>query len=149
MVATPIQRKRYPMSREDFNCLAEGPPYYDYVNGEAIGLNRPGARHQDILVCLVFALRQYIRAGDLGMVAADSDMELPTGTIFAPDIMFLSKDRPDQCDALKGDLHGAPDLMVGIHSYSTMAYDRLEKTAFCREAQVGWIWFVEQDSLSI
>jgi Uma2 family endonuclease len=149
MVAVPTQLKRIPMSREEFDCLPEGPPYYDYVNGEAVELNRPSAKHQDILVCLTFALRQHIRAGDLGMVAADIDVALPTGIIFAPDIMFLSKDRLDQYDAIKGDVHGSPDLIVEIHSYSTMAYDRLEKTAFCHQAHVDWIWFVEQESLSI
>jgi hypothetical protein len=28
--------KRIPMSREEFEKLPEGPPFYDYINGEAI-----------------------------------------------------------------------------------------------------------------
>jgi hypothetical protein len=38
------------MSREQFLQLPEGPPYYDYVNGEAIEVNRPSVRHQYLLL---------------------------------------------------------------------------------------------------
>src|SRR5579871_5225172 len=110
MVALPTQLKRIPMSREEYDRLPDGPPYYDYVNGEAVELNRPSARHQDILVCLTFTLRQNVRSNDLGLVAADIYVALPTGIVFAPDIMFLRKERLGLYDETKGDVQGTPDL---------------------------------------
>jgi len=35
-MSVSAQPRRVPMSREQFLQLPEGPPYYDYVNGEAI-----------------------------------------------------------------------------------------------------------------
>jgi hypothetical protein len=48
-MGVPTQVRRIPMSREQFLQLPEGPPFYDYVNGEAIEVNRPSVRHQYIL----------------------------------------------------------------------------------------------------
>ncbi len=137
------------MSREDYDLLPEGPPYYDYVNGEAVELNRPSAKHQQIMFRLSNLLWEHVTAHDLGMVAADIDVELPGGSVFAPDILFLGAERLSLYDESKGDLHGVPDLIVEIHSASTRAYDRQEKMAFCHAAQVGWIWFVAQEDLVV
>ncbi len=41
--------KRIPMSREEFEKLLEGPPCCDYINGEAIEVDRPTGRHQHIV----------------------------------------------------------------------------------------------------
>jgi Uma2 family endonuclease len=149
MVALPTQLKRIPMSREEYDRLPEGPPYYDYVNGEAVELNRPSAKHQQIMFRLSNLLWEYADARDLGMIAADIDVELPSGIVFAPDILFLRKERMGFYDESKGDAHGAPDLVVEIHSASTRAYDRQEKMVFCHVAHVEWIWFVSQEDLEI
>jgi Uma2 family endonuclease len=135
------------MTFEEFNRLPEGPPYYDYVNGEAVEVNRPSMRHQDILVCLTFALRQHARSNGLGVVGADVDVQLPSGNVFGPDIVFLNKEHLNYLDAEKGDVYGAPDLIVEVLSPSTAAYDRFEKLAHYHRAQVPWVWFIDQETL--
>ena len=48
MAAVLDEVKRIPMSLEEFERLPEGPPFYDYVNGEAIKQGKRTGRHQDI-----------------------------------------------------------------------------------------------------
>jgi Uma2 family endonuclease len=57
-MGVPTQVRRIPMSREQFLQLPEGPPFYDYVNGEAIEVNRPSVRHQYILIRLAWIRRR-------------------------------------------------------------------------------------------
>src|SRR6266581_4335482 len=106
--------RRIPVTREQFEQLPEGPPFYDYVNGEAVELNRPSVRHQDIVVCVAFALRQHVRRGDLGIVAADVDVKLPSGDWVGPDVTYLAKDLAHQHDEEKGDIIGSPTLVVEV-----------------------------------
>ncbi len=89
-MSVSVQPRRVPMSREQFLQLPEGPPYYDYVNGEAIEVNRPSVRHQYILIRLASQLMAYVEPRQLGLVAGDCNLELPNGNIYAPDILYLS-----------------------------------------------------------
>lgn len=146
-ILTPT--RRIPMSREQFEALPEGPPYYDYINGEAVEVNRPKGRHQQIGMRLGNVLWEFAQANDLGEVFPDIDVALPTGDTFGPDIVFLAKERLGLYDEEKGDLYGAPDLVVEILSPSSASYDRVEKFAVYHRAKVAWVWFVEQESLTI
>lgn len=47
------------MSREQFEKLPEGPPFYDYTHGEAIEAKRPSGRHQQIQMRLGNALWEH------------------------------------------------------------------------------------------
>ncbi|MCS6861119.1 MAG: Uma2 family endonuclease [Abditibacteriales bacterium] len=148
-VQTPTKTKRIPMSKEEFRLLPEGPPFYDYVNGEAVEVNRPTGKHSQIMFRLASKLWEHVHAKDLGDVYSDIDVELPTGHTFGPDIVFLSKEHLDRYDEASGDLYGVPDLIVEILSPSNADYDRYEKFAYYHEAGVPWVWFVEQDTLTI
>lgn len=137
------------MTREEFDRLPEGPPYYDYIEGEAVEVNRPTGRHQMIEMRLANALWEHVQANALGEVFPEIDVALPTGNVVGPDILFLSTERRHLYDDVKGDLYGAPDLVVEILSPSTAAYDRTEKFVHYYRAEVAWVWFVDQDSLVI
>jgi Uma2 family endonuclease len=91
-MGVPTQVRRIPMSREQFLQLPEGPPFYDYVNGEAIEVNRPSVRHQEILLgaerLIACACSD---ATQLGKVLIEVNLELPNGNIYTPDILFYSQ----------------------------------------------------------
>jgi Uma2 family endonuclease len=144
-----VQLKRTPMSRAEFDRLPEGPPYYDYVRGEAIEVNRPTGRHQRVELVLTHLLWDYTRRLGLGEVWHQIDIELPTGDVYGPDIVFLTKEHLDRYHAASGDLLGSPDLVVEILSDSTESYDRSDKLRSYHEARVPWVWLVHQDSLMI
>lgn len=148
-MATMMRAKRIPMSREAFERLPEGPPHYDYIHGEAVEVNRPTGRHQQIGMRLGNRLWEFVHAKKLGEVFPDIDVALPTGDVFGPDVVFVTTERLGLYDEAKGDLYGSPDLVVEILSPSNAIYDRVEKLAAYHRAQVPWVWFVEQDSLVI
>lgn len=133
------------MSREEFDRLPEGPPFYDYVNGEAIEVNRPTGRHQQVLLRLGNALWEHTAEQDLGEVYPDIDVRLPNGNEYGPDLVFLRKEHAERYDEATGDLYGAPDLAVEILSASTATYDRGEKLQDFHRAEVEWVWFVDPE----
>jgi Uma2 family endonuclease len=143
------QPKRLQMTREEFERLPEGPPFYDYVDGEAVEVNRPTGRHQQIVFRLASFLWEHAHAGGLGDVFSDIDVELPNGNVYGPDVVFLSKEHFDRYDEETGDIRGAPDLVVEVLSASTAAYDRVEKFREYHGAGVAWVWFVDQVSLAV
>ncbi len=141
--------KKIPMSREEFEKLPEGPPYYDYIGGEAIEVNRPTGKHQRIVVYLTFTIDQFLRSHRLGVAYADIDVVLPTGDVVGPDISVLLTEHLDRYDEQKGDIFGVPDLVIEVSSPSTAEYDRVEKMKVYQQAKVPWVWLVDQESLAI
>jgi Uma2 family endonuclease len=89
-MSVSVQPRRVPMSREQFLQLPEGPPYYDYVNGEAIEVNRPSVRHQEILLALGASLLAHVQSRGLGRVLIEVNLELPNGNIYTPDLLFYT-----------------------------------------------------------
>ncbi len=45
METLPLSSKQRKMSLEEFYALSEGPPYYEFEDGELIAMNRPTPRH--------------------------------------------------------------------------------------------------------
>jgi len=137
------------MSREQFERLPEGPPYYDYVDGEAIEVNRPTVRHQIILGRLFNVLWEYVHANNLGLVAPEVNVTLSTGNFYGPDIVYLKTEHLSRYHEHRGEIVGTPDLIVEVLSASTAAYDRNEKMEDYHRAGVPWLWYVDQDTLAI
>ena len=144
-----VRSRGVPMSREQFLQLPEGPPFYDYVNGKAIEVNRPTLRHQEILLALASQLLLHTRAKQLGKVAIEVNLELPNGNIYTPDILFYSPQTEPRLDLQRGYVRGVPDLIVEILSPSTAEYDRTQKMSDYAACQVPWVWLVDQDTLVI
>ena len=148
-MSVQTQVRRIPMSREQFLQLPQGPPFYDYVNGEAIEVNRPSVRHQYILIRLASQLMNYVESRQQGLVVGDCNLELPNGNIYAPDILYLSQQNLNAYDRVQGYVRGVPDLVVEILSPSTADYDRTQKMGDYAACGVPWVWLVDQETLLI
>ncbi len=146
MTAT-LSQKRIPMSREEFLQLPEGPPYYDYIQGEAIEVNRPTGEHQEIVVWLASKLWEYTRQNGLGKVWSDINVDLPTGDLVGPDIVYLSAENLHLYS--RGYIQGAPDLVGEVLSPSNAGYDRVEKLDAYRRAGVPWVWLIDSETLVV
>ena len=148
-MAVAIRSIGTPMTREEFDRIPEGPPYYDYVNGEAVEVNKPKGRHQVVSMRLGNMLWEFAQAHGMGQVFPEIDVELPTGDSVGPDILFLSAEHAGLYDETSGDLRGAPDLVVEVLSPSTVAYDRIVKMDLYLRSRVSWVWLVDPDSLAV
>src|SRR5438128_1647167 len=111
-MAIAIPTDRRPMTLEEFERLPQGPPYYDYIDGEAIKVNRPTGNHQDIELEIAHAIKGHVRTRKLGRIYTEIDVQLPQGNWVSPDIVFIAKDHLDRYDEEGGDLLGAPDLAI-------------------------------------
>jgi len=145
-MAVVIESDRIPMSLKAFEQLPEGPPFFDYISGVAIKVNRPSARHQRIQVELTHFLDFKVRELRLGAVYHVIDVKLDTREWIGPDIVYIPSEARNQLDE-KGDFYGVPGLVIEISSPTTRSYDRGEKFDLYSRNKVPFLWFVEQDSL--
>jgi Uma2 family endonuclease len=148
-MSVSVSPRRVPMSREQFLQLPEGPPYYDYVNGEAIEVNRPSVRHQEILLALGASLLAHVQSRGLGRVLIEVNLELPNGNIYTPDLLFYTPQTAAQIDTQRGYVRGVPDLVVEILSPSTAEYDRTQKMGDYAACAVPWVWLIDQETLLV
>ena len=86
-MATTAMRR---MTLEDFRALPEGPPDYEYEEGELILVASPTPEHQDIVGELSHLLRQFVRQQQLGRVVMEVDVYLPDGRGYIPDLAYLA-----------------------------------------------------------
>jgi len=152
-VVTPsITRVRPPraacLTLAGFHALPEGPPYYEFECGELIPMNRPHARHQNVLGELLVVLRPHIRAHGLGNIWPEVEVDLTPERGYVPDLTFLATENLDRVTD-EGLIARAPDLVIEITSPPTRRRDRVTKLQAYREAGVPWYWIVDPDDLTI
>jgi Uma2 family endonuclease len=136
------------MTFEAYRALPEGPPYYEFENGELIVVASPTPEHQDIVLELGHALRQFVRQQQLGRVFMEVDVYLPDGRGYIPDLAFLSTQRLSLLDPVDRKIHGSPDLVVEVTS-SAPERDRVHKFRVYFDNGVSWYWIVDSQTLAI
>ena len=144
MATTAVQR----MTLEDFRALPEGPPYYEYEEGELILVASPTPEHQDIVAELSHLLRQFVRQHQLGRVVMEVDVYLPDGRGYIPDLAYLATEHLHWLNPIDRKIHGSPDLVVEVTS-STPARDRVHKFRVYYGNGVPWYWIVDSNTLAI
>ena len=139
---------RQRMTLEEFFAIPEGPPYYEFEEGELILMVKPHGRHQEVVLALGAALRSHVVQGKLGRVWPEIEVRLPgQARVYAPDLVFLSTDHLDRYSDTDGRIHGAPDLAVEILSPGTERRDRTTKFRAYQQAGVAWYWLVRPNDL--
>jgi Uma2 family endonuclease len=136
------------MTLEEFRALPEGPPYYEYVQGELILVASPTPEHQDIVGELSHVLRQFVRQQQLGRVVMEVDVYLPDGRGYIPDLAYLAAEHLHLLNPTDRKIHGSPDLVVEVTS-SRPARDRVRKFRVYYGNGVPWYWIVDSDTLAV
>jgi Uma2 family endonuclease len=144
MATTGVQR----MTLEEFRALPEGPPYYEYEEGELILVAPPTPEHQDIVGVLSHVLRQFVRQHQLGRVVMEVDVFLPDGRGYIPDLTYLAAEHLHLLNPTDRKIHGSPDLVVEVTS-STPAHDRVHKFRVYYGNGVPWYWIIDSNTLAI
>ena len=136
------------MTLEEFSRLPEGPPYFEFENGELVPITSPAPEHQDGTDTLIGVIRKWVRTRKLGRVFRAIDVFLPDGRVYIPDISYLSARHNQLLSPIDRKIHGIPDLVVEITS-SPPARDRIHKHRVYQDNQVPWYWIVDSDTLGI
>lgn len=136
------------MTLEEFRALPEGPPYYEYEEGELILVASPTPEHQDIVGELSHVLRQFVRQQQLGRVVMEVDVYLPDGRGYIPDLAYLATEHLHLLHPTDRKIHGSPDLVVEVTS-STPARDRVHKFRVYYGNGVPCYWIIDSNTLAI
>ena len=139
---------RVVLTYQDYAALPADGRRYELHEGELSVTAAPVTMHQRVLLRLVTALDQHVRARGLGEVfLSPIDCILSDITVVEPDIVYVATDRASVISA-RG-IEGAPTLVVEILSPSTRAIDRGVKLQLYARYGVPYYWIVEIAARSI
>jgi len=139
---------RQRMTLEEYFALPEGPPNYEFEEGELVLMNPPHGRHQKLMMRLSHPLDDHVTRNHLGSLWPEIEVHLSEeGRVYIPDLVFLSADHLDRYSDADGRIHGVPDLVVEILSPSTERRDRTTKFRTYQQVGVPWYWLIDPDEL--
>lgn len=131
---------------DDLNALTGDEHRYELVEGELYMMTPASPTQGRYAALLAAALVDFVIAQDLGEVyvaepgfALDPD---PKGTVRAPDVAFVLKERIPPAEEARGFWAIAPDVAVEIISPSETAYSVEAKVAEYLRAGVRLVWLV-------
>lgn len=132
---------------EDYRATPEG-SRYQLVGGELIMSPAPNTDHQRIVRKLSQLLCNHIAKHGLGEVFfAPFDVYLSEYDVVQPDLLFISQSN-FAIIAADG-IHGAPDLVIEVLSWSTAQLDKKQKRLSYVRAGVKELWLVDPLLLQI
>ena len=148
METLPLKSKQFKMSLEEFYALSEGPPYYEFEDGELVEMNRPTPRHQRVLLKLAIVIEEHISAYGLGRLYPEVNVEFSSGKVYTPDLIFYTAGDVKTVDEHSSFTH-PPTLVVEILSSSTTVRDMTRKLKTYCEAGVVWYWLIDPEQLTV
>jgi Uma2 family endonuclease len=105
--------------------------------------------HQSVLFRLAVAMDAHVRPDNLGTVIVspmDVVLDRERSLVLQPDIIFISR-RRDRI--IRGQIWGAPDLVVEVLSPGTADRDRNAKVRWYRQYGVREYWLVDGDAQTL
>ncbi len=130
---------------EKYLELPEGPPHFEYEDGELIPMTTPMPDHQDLADEMIHAIKSYLKTHRLGRAYREVGLLLPQGQAYVPDIAFLATANLDLL-AADGKIRGVPDLVVELTSQN-IARDTIHKYKVYEENGVPWYWVANSRTL--
>ena len=145
MVANPQIKLDY----EDYQNLPESETKrYELLEGELVMVPAPNWFHQSIARILFKFLDNFVGENSLGEVRfAPLDVVLSDEIVVQPDIIYISKQRAKIIR--KGEVRGAPDLVVEILSPATAKRDRTTKKTLYARYGVTEYWLVDPETNTV
>lgn len=115
--------------------------------GELVMSPTPAPSHQRIVINLVLALNEHVRARKAGTVfVSPLDVVLTQHRVVQPDVFYVSHENKG---IIQDRIRGVPDLTVEVISPGSWKRDRVEKKALYEQAGVAEYWIVDPDSETI
>ena len=124
-------------------------PSYEIIGGEKILAPAPTLDHTDIIGRIHFLFVNYFLTHKNGYVYHDSvDVHLSEDNLYKPDLCVVLKPN-EQIIASRKAIHGAPDMVVEVLSYSTRKKDITVKKDTYEANGVREYWIVDPWAKSI
>ncbi len=121
---------------------------YELDEGEPVYVS-PNSVEQSTIIYRIYALlNEWARRGNLGLVAADSWIELAPGIVRAPDVAYIPRERLSNVDP-KHALKVVPALAVEVLSAYSTAREMSRKIQQYRDAGIELIWVVDPDKCEV
>lgn len=136
------------MTLEEYRALPEGPPHYEFENGELIPMTSPTRTHQRIILRLGAFIENYTIEHQLGEIATEVDLYLPDGRAVIPDMTFVSANRPELFNPIDDKIHGTPDMVLEVISQKE-SRDRIAKFRIYQDNGIEWYWLADSNTLVI
>jgi Uma2 family endonuclease len=136
------------ITRYDYQEMAQGPPYFQVIEGELIMSPSPNTYHQTISRNLCLIIGRFLEKKQVGEVyLAPLDVFLSETNVYQPDVIFIGKG--NLARITDRGIEGAPDLVVEILSSGTARFDRGSKRKIYAQTGVTELWIVDPDVKSI
>ena len=118
-------------------------PSYEIIGGKKIMAPAANTTHGGVIGHLYAFMLNYLESTDKGYVFMDNtDVHFPDGSLFKPDLSVVLKAHEQIID-WRGDIHGAPDMVVEVLSKSTQKKDRTVKKDIYEANGVREYWIVD------
>jgi len=128
------------ITAEMYLSLPEGAPF-ELQNGKLIFMAAAKFNHQRIEINLSAALFNFVDEHELGEVRSSPfDVILGEHDVIQPDLLFVHREREEIIQ--EDGVHGAPNLVVEIHSKSTKENDEEYKFKLLGKKGTEELWFI-------
>lgn len=118
-------------------------PSYEIIGGKKIMAPAANTTHNAIGGRLYMFIGTYLDEKDLGYCFTDSvDIHFPDGSLFSPDFSVVLKENKNILN-WRGDIYGAPDMVVEVLSKSTRRNDITIKKDTYEANRVKEYWIVD------
>ena len=116
------------------------PPHTQLIDGEVV-MSDPRFRHQEILVRVLVAIRNWITGGGHGRAGTEGNWTLAPANSYKPDVWWVPADRIPDPEAIRSDR--PPAVAVEMWSPATWRYDTGRKREVYEQAGVEELWLVD------
>jgi Uma2 family endonuclease len=127
-----------------------GCEHFELVEGELLPMSPPGFDHGCIVSDIAAVLREFVRAGRLGLVAVDAGfcVSHDPDTVRSPDVAFVRAERVPP-GGVRAFFEGAPDLAVEVISPSDRASEVLAKAQEWLQSGCTTVWVVDPETKTV
>jgi Uma2 family endonuclease len=123
---------------------------FELVQGELVPMSPPGFDHGCIVLDVAAALREFVQAGKLGMVAVEAGfcVSHDPDTVRSPDVAFVRAARIPP-GGVRAFFQGAPDLAVEVISPSDRASEVISKAQDWLQSGCTVVWVIDPETKTV
>lgn len=128
----------------DLEAMPQDMVIRSLIDGELFVTPAPTTRHQRVVVRIISALLDHLRAAGGEVLTAPCGVYLSDRDMPEPDVLYLLPHNLDRIGEQY--IEGAPDLVVEVSSPSTRRLDLVRKRRLYERFEVPEYWFVDLDA---